>query len=1795
MQKILNTIIIFMMIIQPVSAPGILRAIAAEEPVIEVTAPPAIEVPEEEPSEEVSAPAETVEVVVETEKVETPIVETEVVVQKAESVTEAPIVEETPAVVEDVTASIEENSTNTVSEEQPASVVETEVIDDTATSEVAPVSPVVVSEAPKEIWAKDGDKAVTKENVELGKTYVAPQNKDVTVTFTKLPETSGKLSIEEITLTNEQVATLGALSNKAYDITSTMENGTFEYDLTMPKVVNKASGISYIEKSADEVDSIKKEEIKSIEENVTTTKDNIKAEDVDHFTIFVVVEWNFPDTPGDAVADGGVAMNATATVTVQGGSTITGYGAVGATTYSARANDWNSGSGIKFWRIMFDSTGFKNLKISSKQRSSATGPRDFKMQYKIGAGGTWTDFGPSSITVADNFSGGAVSDISLPSDADNQPDVRVRWIMTSNTAVNGSPVAAGGASNVDDIIVTGDDDMTPPTLNLPADITAEATSSSGATVSFSATADDLAPAHPIVTCISPSGSIFSFGTTVVNCSATDATGNVANGSFNITIQDTTAPTVPVNGVPNATHIPMNNFDFDWDDSFDASTVTYEYQATMDPTEVGGVLTNGLWNSGILPASTIHSAGAPDGTWYWQVRAIDSLGQTSAWSSIWDVTLDTQAPVITLDGANPQIIEGGTGSVYTELGATVSDNIDSGLTATIDASAVNTMAVGSYLVTYNVSDQAGNAATQVTRTVNVVDTTAPVISGVTNQTVEMDSVSGAIVTYGITAVDAMDGPLPVNCVPVSGSVFSYGTSSAICSATDADGNNATASFNVTVVDTTGPIDVSIAYSPIDFSNTSSVDVTYSIGSDFSALNLATGRIQKRTGDVSGSACVNWGTWTNLVYETDGSYTDSSIADGKCYRYRYAIKDNVGNQSISVVAGTVKIDQSAPVISGFGDIVIEATNPAGDVANFNPTAVDNVDGSVSVVCVPVAGSVFAIGTTTVSCEAEDSLGNKSIETFVVTVQDTTAPTIDNVSDIIEEATSPAGAAATFVEPMSHDAVDGDLIATCDAVSGATFALGVTIVTCTKTDSAGNVATPETFTITVQDTTAPVIALNGDNPQTVERKEAYVEAGANVTDNYDTALVVTIDASAVDVNVAGTYSVYYDVTDTAGNPAVQVVRTVNVTDTIDPVVTFDDETNPADGLLTSNANQTFAITVDEDVATCQLNFGASTVTTATSQITWNHSFPEDTNGSWHFYSPAGTDYAFPDRYANAGPGGNSWVAPVVYDMSSAFAGEQMGGTWQLLMNDHVGWDSGAITNVDLILNGQNYSWNGWAGIWDYSTTTVDIPVAGGSGGPSSGVYDMTVVHDGDSATASVNLPAISDGVYEYTVTCSDLSDNEGTSEIRDITIDTTAPSLSAKTTFEGWYNTDQTSVFNYMDINGIASGDNPECIISTEGVGQTCSVVPNVCDVVGNCNTDEVVSNGADIDKSNPEVSAGMDKQTNAEFMQDATASDSISGIATYAWTQESGPGSVTFGAFDAEDSTVSADVDGTYVIRLTVTDNAGNSSFDEFTLIWDTTKPVITRTGNDPIIIEYAGTYTEQGATWTDVIDGAGNATVGGDTVDTSALGTYIVTYDYTDVAGNSAEQVTRTVKIVDTTAPVVTLNGGDVSFRRGHTYHEQGATWTDNVDGSGNVVTITGTVNENRRGTYYLTYSYIDSSGNESSIVRKIVVKKQSANDNGGGDGGNNADDTQGIAGPSIGGGAGADEETTTGENAGEESIENAGTENGGQPEVKGAESGQVLGEEISAEEDGFWNFSWWWLLIFVLAGLGLYRITRRKI
>jgi hypothetical protein len=254
------------------------------------------------------------------------------------------------------------------------------------------------------------------------------------------------------------------------------------------------------------------------------------------------------------------------------------------------------------------------------------------------------------------------------------------------------------------------------------------------------------------------------------------------------------------------------------------------------------------------------------------------------------------------------------------------------------------------------------------------------------------------------------------------------------------------------------------------------------------------------------------------------------------------DAAGNTSTGTFTVTV-VDSTPPKLNLPGNITEEATGPSGAAVSFNATAEDAVDGDVTVTCDPASGSTFALGTTTVTCTARDDYNNTTTHSFTVTVRDTTAPAIANHANVTAEATSANGANVTYTSPGTTDAVDGPGTATCTPASGTQFDLGDTTVTCTATDAAGN-SSSRSFTVTVQDTTAPAIAHHDDVSAT-----ATSANGANVsytspgtTDAVDGPGTAACTPASGTQFAVGSTTVTCNATDAAGNSSSSTFK-VNV----------------------------------------------------------------------------------------------------------------------------------------------------------------------------------------------------------------------------------------------------------------------------------------------------------------------------------------------------------------------------------------------------------------------------------------------------------------------------------------------------------------------------------------------------------------------------------------------------------------------------------------------------------------------------
>ncbi len=156
--------------------------------------------------------------------------------------------------------------------------------------------------------------------------------------------------------------------------------------------------------------------------------------------------------------------------------------------------------------------------------------------------------------------------------------------------------------------------------------------------------------------------------------------------------------------------------------------------------------------------------------------------------------------------------------------------------------------------------------------------------------------------------------------------------------------------------------------------------------------------------------------------------------------------------------------------------------------------------------------------------------------------------------------------------------------------------------------------------------------------------------------------------------------------------------------------------------------------------------------------------------------------------------------------------------------------------------------------------------------------------------------------------------------------------------------------------------------------------------------------------------------------------------------------------------------------------------------DNTAPVVTVTGTNPSLVQCGGTYTEQGATAMDNVDGNVTATPSG-SVDTTTPGAYTVTYTSTDSSSNVGS-ATRTVNVVDTNAPAILLNGNSsMSVNQGASFTDPGFTAIDSCEGDLHSFVVIGgqTVNTSIPGTYTITYNVSDVSGNAAAQMTRTVT------------------------------------------------------------------------------------------------------------
>ena len=189
----------------------------------------------------------------------------------------------------------------------------------------------------------------------------------------------------------------------------------------------------------------------------------------------VAVEWNYTGvSPAAAPATGGEN---------QDGALLTNFQNTAPTfsTASLCLTNW-TGSGEKYWQMVFSSKNFEDLAISLAQRSSGTGPRYFKLQYSLD-GSQWSDVTGNEYDTNITTTSLAVTfnQVPLPSEIEGLDRAYLRLLLVSNVssrAGSGSYAAdeqmqAAGTSNLNNIVIVGKYVSGEPTLEKVAAVTAD--------------------------------------------------------------------------------------------------------------------------------------------------------------------------------------------------------------------------------------------------------------------------------------------------------------------------------------------------------------------------------------------------------------------------------------------------------------------------------------------------------------------------------------------------------------------------------------------------------------------------------------------------------------------------------------------------------------------------------------------------------------------------------------------------------------------------------------------------------------------------------------------------------------------------------------------------------------------------------------------------------------------------------------------------------------------------------------------------------------------------------------------------------------------------------------------------------------------------------------------------------------------------------------------------------------------------------------------------------------------------
>ena len=659
--------------------------------------------------------------------------------------------------------------------------------------------------------------------------------------------------------------------------------------------------------------------------------------------------------------------------------------------------------------------------------------------FDVTVGDGQADIIPPEIAAPENITAEATGKLTVldidnataTDDTDPNPEITsdapVSYPLGNTTITWTATDDSGNAANATQTVTI--QDTTPPAFDHTPDDESILTVGGATSLDYSVPiATDIVDGTADVSCTPQRGTQV-FESTVITCTATDDSGNSDTASFNVIII--------VDAEPPAIRNRIQNFEITEGDTArlylhtkftDQNAMTYTAKIADNSTVSAQIQNSRLTMTGLQAGSTQVEACADDG-------AHEPVCQT------FRVDIAANQPITIKNRIqNFEITEDNTAMLYlhtkfagsiSEYTAEISD--DTILSAQIQNSRLTMtgLQAGATQVKACANNDAGESVCQqytVTITAHLSDLVVVPPSDVTAEA------TGALTTLDIGAANAtLEGSeLPVTITNDAPASFPLGKSIVTWTVAIDSGQLATATQTVTIQDTTPPgFDALWDVRVLTFADASRINYN-----DIVATDLVDGPIDASCDPPRGTSVV-FGTTTITCTATDNSGNSGTGS----FDVTVGPFDNDGIPTTTLSDITVPDDLTAEA-TGMLTVLYIGTATAQD-ANGDLLTMSND-----------APASFPLGNTTVTWAVTDSAGNDATYTQLVTIQDTTPPTVDVPDDITLRTDNISY--TVHYDFTATDTVDDDVFIHCNSPSGLGFHIGTHNVRCAAVDSSGNRAT-------------------------------------------------------------------------------------------------------------------------------------------------------------------------------------------------------------------------------------------------------------------------------------------------------------------------------------------------------------------------------------------------------------------------------------------------------------------------------------------------------------------------------------------------------------------------------------------------------------------------------------------------------------------------------------------------------------------------------------------------------------------